>query len=497
MSRKNGTQKNYDEYEYEYYEEEEEEQKIKEIRVNEILPYFDEDYVSDDKDIQKSVKANRKRTFEVRIRQLNKLLPQIQEIWNNRSPLEYYLAYTMKGMDEEELFSGLHDSTFKSSVAREAKKIENLSKVPLSKKVKKQLQADITKAILESQKEAASEEEEDFTEQEDYNDYNYSQSKTTKKGKRKNAKRHKLREPTPSATTEDEDSDVQEAREELQKAVRKIQKTASKNQTNLVKRAIKPQTSTIPCPLEISPEEWATWSDAHKHSYMRMHDNPNTYLYRNLPPGEKQKSGSWTKEETQLFLRRLQEFRSQGIFEGKWGLFSEAIPGRVGYQCSNFYRKLIKDGVVKDELYRTDADGRLHFKERQSYHKTGWIQKNGNPEECLEKTKPKKEKKKDKPKKQKKITEVIQHKKKSQEPGFYDKMAALNPFKDQTDFITGEAMSIPAISPDGTVLDYNTWLHILKTTKEDPFTLSHVNKRQLVILTKDNIDEYRPQIKHM
>ncbi len=38
------------------------------------------------------------------------------------------------------------------------------------------------------------------------------------------------------------------------------------------------------------------------------------------------------------------------------------IPGRVGYQCSNFYRQLIKDGEIKDSNYHVDKDGKLVFR---------------------------------------------------------------------------------------------------------------------------------------
>ena len=37
------------------------------------------------------------------------------------------------------------------------------------------------------------------------------------------------------------------------------------------------------------------------------------------------------------------------------------IPGRVGYQCSNFYRQLIKEGEIKDENYQFDKNGKLVF----------------------------------------------------------------------------------------------------------------------------------------
>lgn len=37
------------------------------------------------------------------------------------------------------------------------------------------------------------------------------------------------------------------------------------------------------------------------------------------------------------------------------------IPGRVGYQCSNFYRQLIKEGEIRDDNYRVNKEGKLVF----------------------------------------------------------------------------------------------------------------------------------------
>jgi hypothetical protein len=35
-------------------------------------------------------------------------------------------------------------------------------------------------------------------------------------------------------------------------------------------------------------------------------------------------------------------------FPPKWGGFSRAIRGRVGYQCSGFYRALVRTGEIHD-----------------------------------------------------------------------------------------------------------------------------------------------------
>lgn len=43
------------------------------------------------------------------------------------------------------------------------------------------------------------------------------------------------------------------------------------------------------------------------------------------------------------------------------------IPGRVGYQCSNFYRQLIKEGEIVDENYTLTPDGKLIFRFRDRH----------------------------------------------------------------------------------------------------------------------------------
>lgn len=47
------------------------------------------------------------------------------------------------------------------------------------------------------------------------------------------------------------------------------------------------------------------------------------------------------------------------------------IPGRVGYQCSNFYRQLVRDGEIKDENYEVNSDGKLVFRLRGAAGKNG------------------------------------------------------------------------------------------------------------------------------
>ena len=37
------------------------------------------------------------------------------------------------------------------------------------------------------------------------------------------------------------------------------------------------------------------------------------------------------------------------------------IPGRVGYQCANFYRLLIKNGDIVDQRYTVQSDGKIYY----------------------------------------------------------------------------------------------------------------------------------------
>lgn len=100
------------------------------------------------------------------------------------------------------------------------------------------------------------------------------------------------------------------------------------------------------------------WSDARIKAFAKRETNPNSYYYRFNDPGEQQHSGFWTPEEKKIFLKRLKEL---GGADGQWGLFSMGTPGRVGYQCSNYYRKLIEHKELVDPNYVLDENGKAHF----------------------------------------------------------------------------------------------------------------------------------------
>ncbi|OHT11669.1 hypothetical protein TRFO_03891 [Tritrichomonas foetus] len=114
--------------------------------------------------------------------------------------------------------------------------------------------------------------------------------------------------------------------------------------------------------LYVSQEIWSLWSPIRRESFKSIIKNPNSFFYRNRPPGDPQKCGPFTQAEEDQFLERLRYFREElGIEDGLWGYFSVPISGRLGYQCSNFYRLLIKTGKVKDDHYEVQEDGKLKF----------------------------------------------------------------------------------------------------------------------------------------
>lgn len=78
---------------------------------------------------------------------------------------------------------------------------------------------------------------------------------------------------------------------------------------------------------------YAGWSAARLRAFKMIEKNPNSYYYRFNAPGEQQKKGKWTDEENALFLRRLKQVGANS----QWGIFSIAIPGRVGYQVRSIY----------------------------------------------------------------------------------------------------------------------------------------------------------------
>ncbi|CAO3640124.1 unnamed protein product [Cunninghamella blakesleeana] len=95
-----------------------------------------------------------------------------------------------------------------------------------------------------------------------------------------------------------------------------------------------------------------TWQLSRIKAWEGRYTNPEGYYYRFVIPGEGQQNGGWSNNEHKLFIERYNEWISNGWKIGaSWGLFSRSIPHRVGYQCMNYYRKLVENKKLKDESY--------------------------------------------------------------------------------------------------------------------------------------------------
>ena len=272
------------------------------------------------------------------------------------------------------------------------------------------------------------------------------------------------------------------------------------------------------------------WSDARKKAWSNREKNENQYYYRFNAPGEAQGEGKWSEAEHELFLKTLEDVRSgaAGYPMYQWGSFSKNIPGRVGYQCSNYYRSLIKNGEVEDSNYMVDEKGQMRF----NFKNKGFERVNketGDTELLTSKPKkpkpppkpkkpkaPKAPKPKPKPKKKpkddddknfrctikldatrrsgrtagatKKYTDGDEESDEEEEepvlPGFMDPL-------------TKQQIEEPAISPYGHVAGYETWCRALRSEDAKdtcPFTRQPLKRRDLVKLTHENIAQYREKM---
>ncbi|KAL6051980.1 Ubox domain containing protein [Balamuthia mandrillaris] len=252
------------------------------------------------------------------------------------------------------------------------------------------------------------------------------------------------------------------------------------------------------------------WSGARIRAWKLIDKNPNAYYYRFNDPGVTQKNGKWSKEEKKLFMKRVEEF---GV-NGQWGLFSMAIPGRVGYQCSNFYRHLIETRQLTDPNYVIDENGKAHYlfskgickhtKKRAKKEAAAAAEAEAEQNQTNVTTKRRSTRKKRKghdessesddeyrppPSARAKPTDEEQ----TEEDAKTD-----NPLPGFVDPITLDEVIQPAISPSGHVMGYKSWSRCLSSSEGIcPLTKQPLKKRDLVLLTWDNIDQYIDKIVNM
>ena len=107
---------------------------------------------------------------------------------------------------------------------------------------------------------------------------------------------------------------------------------------------------------QVDPQIMANWSNARLTAWSTFRSHPNRYLYRFNMPQEQQRMGPFTSEEHKLFMQRVHQLGANN----NWGIFSMTIPGRVGYQCGEYWRQLMRNGSVHDPNYYLQ-DGRFRF----------------------------------------------------------------------------------------------------------------------------------------
>ena len=257
--------------------------------------------------------------------------------------------------------------------------------------------------------------------------------------------------------------------------------------------------------------------------------------------------GAFSEEEHKLFMERILEV---GV-NIQWGIFSQKIPTRVGYQCSNYYRDLLKKKWITDPNYLTVVDAKtgkekLCFKRGVNNYKKKYDEQHlercfsftvhndpsgvfsdlpANHKLCPVKykwnsdiqkgretindsevspvlqsqSKKTRKRKRDEDINDDQEEECFLSDKKKRRVERSDKENE-NPLPGFIDFITGKEIVNPAISKYGHVLGYDTWCKILrKEGSKDtcPFTKQRVTRRSLVKLSHGNIDKYRKQIINM
>jgi len=280
----------------------------------------------------------------------------------------------------------------------------------------------------------------------------------------------------------------------------------------------------------VSETSWVTWSVAKKQSYQQMFANPNSFFYRNRPPGESQKIGPFSQQEEKLFVERLNYFREKlGIHDGMWGYFAVGIPGRLGYQCSSYYRMLLQEKKLADKNYKVEETGKLKCLHR---NRTTIPKESAKilEEEAIayilncsslndQQIDTLKKKSKKRPLKNNEISEIeepqhsplretrIPHPRKPQndftsaDPVFEENSEeesepdtsdiGFSPYYGAQDQITKKPMRRPTISPYGYMFDYETWLDIINNRIPTPSNVEICLEKDLVEINDENYPKYK------
>lgn len=217
----------------------------------------------------------------------------------------------------------------------------------------------------ESDDESEEEEEEDSEDDGDEDDDELEYGKKKKKSKPKKKPARKKVRGKKGATT------PKKAKKTKAASTPKTKTAVGTKDADRVQEVVSPDLGSITILYPFDEETVKSWSSARLSAWKLRHENANAYYYRFEDPVVKQSHRASTTEQKQenheAFMARYDEFVREGWIIGTaWGLFSKAVPGFVGYQCANYYRKLVKDGNLEDRSYTTDEKGDLKKVQRAS-----------------------------------------------------------------------------------------------------------------------------------
>ena len=312
---------------------------------------------------------------------------------------------------------------------------------------------------------------------------------------------------------------------------------------SLIISYIKNKGNLEPINFHLSEKSWLTWSSARQSSLRMMYSNPNAFFYRNRPPGEPPLHGPWTEEEEFFFHDRINFFKLINLSDQYWGLFSVPFCGRVGYQCSNFYRQFYKPEKFKNRplpnINNLNLEDPYEYLKKEAINYIFNIMKNApicemmdpistldnnlpiikkpiikdieNIKEKIDNEEPMSkrtrnfnqkinnnnnneinlniEKKKIKKIKKKKIINLEEN-----NNNIIIKNKNLNLALGAIDEITGKPMKDPMINKDGYVFDKLTWEKILNGKILCPNNISILNFDELIELNQNNFEKFKPYL---
>lgn len=197
------------------------------------------------------------------------------------------------------------------------------------------------------------------------------------------------------------------------------------------------------------------------------------------------KYSHWTDEEMTRFINILKT----GSKKLTWSMIAQQFPNHDSKQCHSYYYRLKKEKKINflfipkkdtnETRFQASSPGkpqhRSHQKETEGKKSSKFKDTKALVLLCGS---------------QKAIVGPLTKRMKD--------IAIQNPLSKYNDSITGQPLFIPAISPYGTVLNYDTWMMIMDKDQIDPSVQRLVySKSDIKIITLENFEQYKSRIRHL